>query len=178
MNNTMEISGTLLAGCARACINLKIVAGVQASNLIEGIQPLNWYPLERLQKLGDIITSTYDNPVPIMEQVGIEMMTEWYNFGTGKNLIKKGADFIVFQTGSEGYKSVVKDPSSFIGDFKLISFDEKKGEAVIESSTPFNRDMERGVLIGGMKALGDLDYIEVNNEKNKDIFIITFYKAA
>ena len=50
----MEVFGSLLLGYAQACINLKIVADEQASSLVEGIKYLNWYPLEKWQKLGDI----------------------------------------------------------------------------------------------------------------------------
>ena len=52
--------------------------------------------------------------------------------------------------------------------------DEKEGKARIHSTTPFNKDQERGVIIGGMTAPGDLDYIDVKNEENSHIFEIEF----
>jgi len=52
--------------------------------------------------------------------------------------------------------------------------DEEGGKARIHSTTPFNKDLERGVIIGGMTAPGDLDYIDVKNDKNPQIFVIEF----
>lgn len=174
----MEVFGSLILGYAQACINLDIVGGKKASKLVQGIQPNNWYPLSIWKELGNIIITNYDEPSPIMEKVGIEMMTGWYHDGPGKNIVKSGVEFIHFQTGSEGYNSVVKGTQTVIGDFRLVSINEEKGSAVIESTTPFNRDMERGVLLGGIKAPGDIVYLDVNNTKNKNIFLITFYKAV
>jgi hypothetical protein len=178
MSEAMEVSGALLAGYAQACINLKIVAGEKAALLPTNIQPELWYPLDCWQKLGELVISAYDDPGPIMERVGIEMMSAWYHHGPGKKRISSGAEFLRFQTGSDGYRSVVKGPASAVGDFRLRAFGEQRGTAVIESSTPFNRDMERGVLIGGMQAPGDLAYIDVTNSINKNVFLITFYKTA
>ena len=104
------------------------------------------------------------------------MMKGWYHYGPGKEIIKTGTDFLHFQTSSEGYYSVVKGPKEKIGDFKLEKIDLDRGYAKVFSTTPFNRDMERGVLIGGMKAPNDLDYIEVNNNKDINNFEIIFYK--
>jgi hypothetical protein len=170
----MEIHGSLFAGYTQACINLKIVVGKKAAQVVEGIRPDLWYRLEGWQKLGELVTNAYDDPAPIMEQVGVEMMKSWYLNGPGRNLIARGAEFLKFQTGSDGYRSVVKGPPSIIGDFSLVHFDENKGEAVILSTTPFNRDMERGVIIGGMQAPGDLIYVDVDNSGDRNRFLITF----
>ena len=105
----------------------------------------------------------------------MEMMLAWYNYGPGKEIIKKGVDFLVFQTGSQGYHSVVKGPRELVGDFDLVELDKNKGKALIHSTDPFNKDMERGVIIGGMSAPGDLYYIDVSNDDDAQYFKIEFY---
>ncbi len=171
----MEVLGNMIQGYASACKNLRLIAGERALKLTEDIDYNKWYPLERWQELGMIIEAEYENPGPIMEMVGIEVMQGWYNHGPGKEVIHNCIDFLKYQTGSNGYKSVVKGDSSIVGDFKLVFCDEEKHQAKVESTTPFNRDMERGILIGGMKVPGQDSYVSVDNSENPDIFLITFF---
>jgi hypothetical protein len=170
----LVVFGATIQGYAQACINLNIVAGSKAENLIGEIEVTGWYPFEKLLEIERVVTGAYENAGPILERVGMEMMLGWYNYGPGKEIIKKGADFLRFQTGSQGYASVVKGPEKLVGSFNLEFLDEEEGRARINSTTPFNKDQERGVIIGGMSAPGDLDYIDVKNDKNPQIFEIEF----
>jgi len=102
------------------------------------------------------------------------MMLSWYNFGPGKQIIKSGVDFLIFQSGSQGYRSLVEGPEELVGSFDLVEIDEKNGKALIHSTTPFNKNLERGVIIGGMSAPCDLDYIDVNNDEDEYYFKIEF----
>ncbi|MCP4135168.1 MAG: hypothetical protein GY754_29640 [bacterium] len=170
----MEVFGSLILGYAQACINLKYIAGDEAHNLIKDVQVAGWYPLDLFKNLGDIVSGAYDDPGPILERVGEEMMLGWYAMGPGKDIINKGHEFLSFQAGSEGYQSVVKGPKELIGEFFLEMIDVEKGVARVHSTTPFQKDMERGVIIGGMKAPGDLSYIDVSNDEDKHYFDIHF----
>ncbi len=170
----LKVLGTNIQGFAHACINLNIVAGSKAGSLIADIEATAWYPFERLRAIERTVLESYENAGPIMERVGMEMMGGWYNMGGGKEIIDKGVDFLRFQSGSQGYTSVVIGPEGQVGSFKLIELDEKNGKALIHSTTPFNKDLERGVIIGGMSAPGDLDYIDVNNDEDKYYFKIEF----
>ena len=96
--------------------------------------------------------------------------------GQGKDLIGTGIDFLHFQSGSNGYRSVVAGPEEFVGNFNLIEIDEIQGLAKIHSTTPFNKDLEKGIILGGMSAPGDLDYIHVSNSEDQDHFVIRFHK--
>jgi len=170
----LVVFGATIQGFAQACINLNIVAGAKAENLIGEIEVTGWYPFDKLREIEKVVFEVYENSGPILERVGMEMMLCWYNFGPGKEIIKKGVDFIHFQTGSQGYASVVKGPEKLVGSFNLEFLDEDSGRARINSTTPFNKDMERGVIIGGMSAPGDLDFIDVKNDENPQIFRIEF----
>ena len=168
------VFGATLQGFAQACINLNIVAGAKAENLMGEIEVTGWYPFEKLREIERVVIEAYENSSPILERVGMEMMLSWHNYGPGKEIVKNGVGFLHFQTGSQGYASVVKGPEKLVGSFNLEFLDEDGGKARIHSTTPFNKDLERGVIIGGMSAPGDLDYIDVKNKENPQIFEIEF----
>ena len=170
----LVVFGATLQGFAQACINLNIVAGTKAENLLGEIEVTGWYPFDKLRQIEKVVVEAYENSGPILERVGMEMMLGWYNYGPGKEIIKNGVDFLHFQTGSQGYASVVKGPETMVGSFNLEALDENSGRAVINSTTPFNKDLERGVIIGGMSAPGDLDFIDVKNDEDPQIFQIEF----
>ena len=170
----LKVFGATIHGFAQACINLNIVVGPKASSLISDIDINRWYPFERLRNIEGIVIESYENVEPILERVGMEMMLSWYNLGPGKQIIKRGIDFLYFQSGSQGYSSVVKGPEELVGSFDLVEIDEEKCTALIHSTTPFNKSLERGVIIGGMSAPGDLEYIDVNNDEDENDFKIEF----
>jgi hypothetical protein len=170
----LVVFGATIQGFAQACINLNIVAGAKAQNLIGETEVTGWYPFEKLREIERVVVEAYENSAPILERVGMEMMLGWYNYGPGKEIVNNGVGFLYFQTGSQGYASVVKGPENLVGSFNLEHLDEEAGKARIHSTTPFNKDLERGVIIGGMSAPGDLDFIDVKNEKNPQIFEIEF----
>ena len=171
----LEVFGATIQGFAQACINLNIVAGSKANILIKDIEVNKWYPFEILRDLERIVIESYENVEPILERVGMEMMLIWYNFGPGKQIIDGGVDFLSFQSGSQGYASVVRGPEELVGSFKLVKLEDNLGKALIHSTTPFNKNLERGVIIGGMSAPGDLDYIDVNNDEEEYYFNIEFH---
>jgi len=171
----LQVFGATILGFARACEDIKVIAGYKAGKLTSGVEINKWYPFKRLKDIEETVIKTYEKPGPILERAGIEMMLAWYNFGPGKQIINSGVDFLKFQSGSQGYSSIVKGPESLVGNFELVKIDANKGEALIHSTTPFNKNLERGIIIGGMSAPGDLDYIDVNNDEDEQYFKIEFY---
>ena len=172
--SVLKVYGATVQGFAQACINLNIVAGNKSAATLREIEINSWYPFELLRTIERVVVESYEHADPILERVGIEMMLGWYNFGPGKQFVKRGVEFLYFQTGSQGYASVVKGPPELVGEFALTEIDEEKGVATIYSTTPFNKSLERGVIIGGLTAPGDLDYIDVSNSENERRFSIEF----
>lgn len=170
----LKVMGATIQGFAQACINLNIVAGTTAGSLIADLEPTAWYPFERLREIERVVLHSYEGAGQILERVGVEMMMGWYHFGPGKEIVKRGVDFLHFQSGSEGYASVVHGPEEEVGAFTLREIDEDNGTALIHSTDPFNKDLERGVIIGGMSAPGDLDYIDVDNSDDPAYFHVRF----
>jgi hypothetical protein len=171
----LMVFGALVAGYAQACVNLNIVAGQRAMGLVSQLDVNAWYPLSRWRELESVVVGSYKNAGPIMVKVGIEMMTGWYHYGPGRALIRRGVDFLTFQTGSNGFTSVVRGPQAQVGAFELVSCDPGAGRAVIRSTTPFNRKMECGVLVGGLLAPGDIDYVDVTNDGDPDLLRVEFH---
>jgi len=174
-HKNLHVSGAILEGFLKASIKLNIIAGTHAA-AIENIDPAQWYPMESLLDLQQVVSDNYKHAGPIFEKIGQAMMTSWYHLGPGKELIRTGADFLHFQSGPSGYRSIVAGPEDSVGNFNLIEIDEIKGLAKIHSTTPFNKDLEKGIILGGMSAPGDLDYIHVSNSEHQDYFVIRFHK--
>ena len=175
-NDSAQILGALLLSFGQACINFQFLI-TEDNPFLTRIKPDAWYPLDKFSKILSMIKKKYSDPSPILERIGIEMMNQWYLQGPGKEIIKKGTDFLHFQTSSEGYYSVIRGRPDQIGNFSLLSLDEEKGTAAIRSTTPFDRDMERGVLIGGMRNPKDLLYVKVDNSDDGNTFHIRFQHA-
>jgi hypothetical protein len=169
------VHGALMAGFAQACVNLNIVAGRRATSLLADIDVGRWFPLSKWFEIERMVGESYSNVEPIRLKLGIEMMTLWYHRGPGKQHIHRGADFLHFQTGSNGIASVIRGPRDVVGSFDLAEFDAEQGRAVIRSSTPFDRTIERGVLIGGVLAPGDLDYVDVTAGADPNCLMVEFH---
>lgn len=172
MNEILRVHGSLF----RAFLN----AGESLRLLLEGnVEHLAcyredaWYELDEFKELIGL-ANRYANSGKILEQIGIEMMKAWYRPGPGHAVIASSLDFINLQTGSQGFVSVVSGPDECTGRFTLEQLDRHNGVARIHSSTIFPRELERGILIGGLGLTGDLLYYTVDNTQNKDDFDILF----
>ena len=172
MNGQVEIYGVLFRAFLDAGESLKLLLQGDAEE-IESFEPDKWYPLEEFQKLLRRV-SQYNNCGSILEQIGIEMMKGWYHHGPGKSIISSGVDFIKFQTSSKGFRSVIKGLPEHTGNFYLLDLNEAGGTATIYSSTVFPREIERGVLIGGLGLVGELLYYDVGNSSQADHLDIYF----
>ncbi len=172
------MSSTLLLSFHQACVNLSFYLDDEMREMIEGVTPDDWYSMARFNELIGLVAARYDRPSPIIEQIGVEMMRAWYEHGPGHSIVQRGVDFLHFQASSQGYSSVVKGPRDKVGEFVLQEVDEAAGTAVVYSTTPFDKDMERGVLLGGLRLAGDLSYIEIDNSEDPLRYHIRFSSHA
>ena len=174
-NGDTRVLGALIQGYLGACLNLNVVANRRISVAQSQIEVNEWYPLSTWVELQDIVLESYEHAEAILLRVGVEMMQAWYHYGPGKQAVDSGVGFLEFQTGSNGIGSVVQGPQAVIGSFSLERVDQDTGVALVHSTTPFDRHMECGVLIGGMLAPGDLDYVDVTNTNDPDRLEIEFH---
>lgn len=166
------VSGALVLSFVRACVNLELLFDGEITQAVRSTAPDDWATLAEFRRLLAVCAARYVEPAPILERIGAEMMNVWYSLGPGRSLIHSGLDFLRFQTGSEGYRSVIRGSSDRVGDFVLAELDEERGTAVVHSTTVLPRDMERGVLLGGVRLAGDVAYAEVENSHDPDRFTI------
>lgn len=169
-----KVAGIFLHAAGRAFVHLHVLGGPEVDALCAGVEPMVFYPHARFAALLASVRARFSDMDPVLEQLGIQMMKDWYELGPGKSLVDSGVGFLRFQTGSQGYCNVVEGPVEAIGRFALVALDEASGTARVHSSTPFPRAMERGVLLGGMQAPGDLAYVRVDNAANASVFEVLF----
>lgn len=171
----VELAGIFLLSFGRACINLHLLTGGELAIPLSGVQPDGWVPAEKFTTTLRHIARRFPSFDPILERIGAEMMQLWYEVGPGRSVVRTAVDFLHYQTGSAGYHSVVRGPAEQVGDFRLLALDRAKGHAIVRSTSPFDRAMERGVLIGGLQGAGDAVFVDVANAEDANTFQITFH---
>ncbi|MEQ9319049.1 MAG: serine/threonine-protein kinase, partial [Polyangiaceae bacterium] len=169
------VSGALFLAFGQACAELRLFADATTREFLASIAPDDFYPLPRFDALLQLVRERYDESAPILEQVGFEMMQGWYAH-VGHTLVASSVEFLRYQTGSQGYHSVIRGPRERVGEFALTALDEAGGTATITSTTPLSREMECGVLRGGMTVAGKLAYLGV--ARDGDVFTVRFAETA
>lgn len=167
--------GVMFQSFATACTNLRIVLGSEASELMDGIQPMGWYPLARYYRLAELVIAGYTEPVSILQRIGTDTAKIWYDSGIGKAQMSCGVDFLKIQTGRGGYHSIIRGPADVIGTIELQLLDEANGRARVHSTTLTPRELEKGVLHGGLQVMGDITFVQIENVRDPDIFEIEFH---
>lgn len=170
----VRVAGALLLAVEQACVNLSFFIDEPTSEYLRGVSPTGWYPLHTYTALLDLVASRYADPAPILERIGSEMIRIWYQTGAA-GLVQSAVEFLQFQTSSRGYYSMVQGPPHKIGTFELVELDEQAGTAVLRSTTPFSKDLERGVILAGISVPQPLAYANVDNSADVHTYLIEFH---
>jgi hypothetical protein len=170
-----QVRGSTIQSFYNICINLEFIAEPDLYNVIKDINdPNDWYPFQILTDLFDLIEKKYKNSDVFFEQIGEETMRLWYEKGEGRHVISKGVDFLKYQAGAKGYKSMVKGPVEVTGEFLLNELNESEGTASLSDTSPFHYAYVKGIIIGGMRGGGDLRSIDVQYTKADRSFFIRY----
>jgi hypothetical protein len=164
-----EIMGVVLSGLIKSFKNINIISGDKAARLAANIQPTEWYPVHHFYLLLDSLTAENKDISSILLRAGMEFIEDWYVNGQGNKLINSSIDFLKFQAGSEGYKSVVRGAPDQVGRVDMAELEENLGRAVLVSTTPFPLDFERGVFYGGMLYPGDMEFVDVHCDSERTL---------
>jgi len=158
-NKNLQVSGSILEGFLKASIKLNIIARTHTAS-IEHIVPVKWYPLQNLLDLQQIVSDNYKHAGPIFEKIGQSMITSWYHLGPGKELISTGADFLHFQSSSNGYRSgAAKAEGAAIELESLAS--QRRGTVLIVDDEELVVDVCREMLVNlGFSVLAAKDGTE------------------
>jgi hypothetical protein len=168
------VVGALVLAVEQACVNLSFFIDEPTRQYLREVRPAEWYPLAVYTSLLELVGARYADPAPILERIGSEMIRLWYMTG-GAGLVASAVEFLRFQTSSQGYYSVVRGTPEQIGTFALVELDEQAGKAVLRSTTPFSKDLERGILLAGITITAPLAYADVDNSANAHTFLIEFH---
>lgn len=172
MSNGIKIHGSLFHAFLNAGHSLKLLLNGNVEHL-QFYEQDQWYEFEEFVELLGL-TSKYTNSGRILEQLGMEMMKSWFQNGSETPRIASSLEFLELQRDSLGFFSVVEGPREATGSFALQGLDNDAGKARVLSSTVFPRELERGILMGGLALAGDLLYFEVDNSLDADVFEILF----
>ncbi|MCF8041563.1 MAG: PAS domain S-box protein [Desulfarculaceae bacterium] len=160
-----ELSGAVLLGMVSAFQRIHVISTEKATSLLRGIDPEQWYPLANYFEFLEALTAGGRDVSPILFRAGAEFIRMWYWDGPGHTYVDGGIDFLRFQAGSNGYSSVVRGPAEEVGFVELSELDETAGLARIVTKNPFPAEFDRGVFHGGVLAPGDVEWVEVINER-------------
>jgi hypothetical protein len=171
--DSLEIHGSLLQGLAGATHSLELMLRDDHVQYEAG----QWYPIAELTR-STAVVQQYSQPGHILRRLGVEMIRLWYSHGPGRYLVENGLDFLHFQTGSNGFRSVIRGPVDLLGSFDLTELDEAGGTAVMTSSTPFPRELEAGILLGGLGVTDHIAYFDIDYDPADGRFLIRFVTDA
>lgn len=172
MDSDLEVHGALLCGLNAASDALDLLPPDAAPCF----RPDAWYPIAELNRSLNVVQN-YCEPGPVLRQLGITLIAEWYEKGPGRTRVGNGIDFLRYQTSSDGFHSVIRGPAASIGAFSLSALDEQAGIAEVSSSTPFPHELEIGILLGGLAIGGEMLYYDVE-PTDDGRFAIRFVNAA
>jgi diguanylate cyclase (GGDEF)-like protein len=168
----MQLHGAILRGLYAAGESIRLLSPEQHGEAF-AYDPDKWYESAELERLTQLFNH-YSNPTSVLERIGEELMRAWYLHGPGRLLAPTAIDFLRFQAGSGGYRSVVRGPLSETGDFGLVSLDEPGGVAVVRSTTIFDPYLELGIMRGALDSAGGILYAEVKMEADKEHYTVRF----
>ncbi len=168
----IQLHGAVLRGMYAAGESIRLLSPDQHGESF-AYDPARWYESTELERLTQLF-NRYSNPASILERIGEELMRAWYLHGPGRLLAPTAIDFLRFQAGSGGYRSVVQGPLAETGHFALVSLDEPGGVAVVRSTTIFDPYLELGIMRGALDAAGDVLYADVALEADKEHYTVRF----
>jgi diguanylate cyclase (GGDEF)-like protein len=172
----IRLHGSILRGLHAAGESVRLLAPDAQANAAP-YDPGRWYEVSELERLIRRF-QRYSDPSAVLERVGEELMRAWYRDGPGRQLAPGALDFLRFQAGSSGYRSVVQGPSAALGDFILAQLDEAAGTALLRSTTIFDPHLELGILRGALDAAGDLLYADVEMAPDREHYAVRFVTPA
>ena len=173
-----QVRGVVFLAFTEALHNLHLLADEDMQRFIQDVHYNGWYPFTKQQQVFDLIEARYPLSGPIMEKVGMGFINTIYSFQEWRHLFDTGIGFLKTNEASKLYYNFVQGHPQDIGSFTLIDLRAAEGKAVLHSTTPFSKDMERGILLRGLQLTRSFDYIDVDNAQDERIYHIEFLSAT
>ncbi len=163
MDDKTKIHGTFLIGVIQTFYSLNAITKEKVDNLFENISPNDWYPLNDLTYVFNLLKKNKYVSSLLFYQAGVAFIQAWYD-NVGKSLAHGSIGQFKMQDNSEGIKHVFKDYDSSKLFSKVIELDIEKGYAVLENSDMFPLEFTKGVYYNGIHMWGDLLWLDMHTE--------------
>lgn len=173
-----HVRGGVVLAFAEAFCQLHLLAADDVATLLHAVHVQGWYPLATVQQLFTMVQEQYVLSPPILERVGMEFITSLARFSEWRSLFKTGLTFLQAHTEAKFYANLVQGNPRDIGALTLVQVNEAAGTAVMRSTTPFSKNLERGVLLRGLQLTHSFDHVQVENSVDEQVYHIAFYNAA
>jgi hypothetical protein len=173
-----QVRGVVFLAFTEALYNLHLLADEDMQRFIQDVHYNGWYPFAKQKQVFDLIEERYPLSGPIMEKVGMGFINTIYSFQEWRHLFDTGVGFLKTNEASKLYYNFVQGHPQDIGSFMLIDLHATEGKAVLHSTTPFSKDLERGILLRGLQLTRSFDYIDVDNSQDERIYHIEFLSAT
>ena len=108
--------------------------------------------------------------------VGARVIDDWYQQAGGYAVCQQAMDVLRLHVQQGSFGQSVRGEGA--GRFELLDLDEAHGIGHVQSSTPFCREWERGLIQGSLDAPGDLLYSDVRWIEAQQRFELRFVSDA
>ncbi len=149
----------------QACRNLELYIAPEAAEHLEQTADEEWLPLEQLQGVLSLAAAPYPEPGPLFERLGTEMVEAWFTQGAPEAAASVGP--LLEQLGA-AYGRLVRGELADTGELSLVRYDAAAGVAVLRSTTPVGRELERGILRGLLRRCQGVLGVEVESTRDPE----------
>ncbi len=156
--NRPKVRRAVFRALVQASKNLGLYVAPEAAEHLERAKEAPWIPLGQLLELLELAAAPYPEPASVLERLGREMVDAWYQKEQGGEL-PKAVPELLGELG-HGYHQLVRGDGTETGEVHLVTYEPDKGEIAVRSTTPFPRDLERGVLQGLLLRMHDVIGVE------------------
>jgi hypothetical protein len=171
-----QLLGTHFLAFRHVAATLHGVFDAHLERFLQDVHYNAWYPVTVMQHLCQRLAA-YANAGLIFEQIGVELAQIISGYDEWQPFFRTGGDFLHAHGQSQLYYHFVSGPADQIGALSLVQVNDQEGRAVVHSTTPFNRDLERGLLLGGLRLSNSFDYVTVDNSADANTFQMRFVTA-
>jgi hypothetical protein len=164
--NRPKVKRAVFRALVQAATNLGLYVAPEVAEHLERAKEAAFIPLEQLSDLLALAAAPYAEPAPVLERLGREMVDAWYQKEQG-GALPNAVEELLAELGP-AYRGLVHGDVTETGEVSGASFDPEKGELVVHSTTPFSRDLERGVLEGVLLRMKDVIGVEAERSRSPE----------
>jgi hypothetical protein len=154
---------------------LELYVAPEAAEHLEQTAEEEWIPLEQLQGVLSLAAAPYPEPGPLFDRLGVEMVEAWFTQGAPE--AATSVALLLEQLGA-AYGRLVRGDLVDTGELSLVRYDATAGEAIVRSTTPLGRELERGILRGLLCRCQGVLGAEVESTRDREEHLLRVWVRA